>query len=193
MAGQSLSDLLAVPDFTPYEALYRDLHSNPELSLQEQRTASTIATHPALKSYSLHTSIGGLGLAGVLHNGPGSTVLLRADIDGLPVLEVTGLPHASKATMKDVSDGMEKPVMHACGHDTHITCLLAAAEKLADIRSVWTGTLIVLFQPNEERAGGAQAMVDDGLYERIPTPDIVLGQHVMPLRAGTVANRVGTM
>ncbi|KAK4697906.1 hypothetical protein P7C71_g230, partial [Lecanoromycetidae sp. Uapishka_2] len=196
MGEKSITDLLSTkPDLTRYETLYKHLHSYPELSLQEQRTASEIASH--LKSldagYEIKTSIGGHGLAGILENGPGPTVLLRADMDALPVLELTGLPYASKVTMTDVADGIEKPVMHACGHDMHITCLLAASEHLSSIKSTWTGTLVVLFQPNEERAGGAQAMVDDRLYEQIPRPDVVLGQHVMPLRAGSVGHRPGTI
>jgi amidohydrolase len=196
MREQAIADLLGnIPDLTRYETLYKHFHSHPELSLQEKETASAIASH--LKSlnagYELHTSIGGHGLAGVLENGSGPTVLLRADMDALPVLELTGLPYASKVTMKDVADDTEKPVMHACGHDMHITCLLAAAEHLAGIKSAWTGTLIVLFQPNEERAGGAKAMVDDDLYSKIPIPDVVLGQHVMPLRSGRVGNRPGTI
>ena len=198
MAHQSFAELLAdKPDLTAYETLYKHLHSHPELSLQEKQTAATIASH--LKSlnlgYELHTSIGGHGLAGVLANddGSGPTVLLRADIDALPVLEMTGLPYACKVTMKDVSDGIDKPVMHACGHDMHITCLLAAAEHLGRIKSSWKGTLIVLFQPNEERANGAKSMVDDGLYHKIPTPDVVFGQHIMPHRAGYLGNRIGTI
>lgn len=195
-AEKSITDLLAnKADLASYESLYKHLHSHPELSLQEKETASTIITH--LKSldlgYELHTSIGGHGLVGVLKNGSGPTVLLRADIDALPVLELTGLPYASKATMKDVADDVEKPVMHACGHDMHITCLLAASAHLASIKSKWTGTLIILFQPNEERGGGAQAMIDNGLYRKIPVPDVVLGQHVMTLRAGRIGNRPGTI
>lgn len=187
-------DLLSdKPDLTEYEALYKHFHSHPELSLQERETASTITSH--LKSfnagYDLRISIGGHGLVGVLKNGPGPTVLLRADMDALPVLELTGLSYASKVTMKDIADGIDKPVMHACGHDMHITCLLAAAEHLARIKHAWSGTLIVLFQPNEERAAGAQAMVDDGLYDKVPIPDYVLGQHVMPERAGRVGSRRG--
>ena len=192
MGGKDITDLLnKIPDLTKYESLYKHLHSHPELSLQEKETASTIESH--LKSldagYELHTSIGGHGLVGVLKNGPGPTVLLRADIDALPVLELTGLPYASKVTMKDIADEIEKPVMHACGHDVHITCLLAAAQHLAGIKSEWKGTLIVLFQPNEERGGGAQAMVDDALYKKIPMPDVVLGQHVMTLRSGRIGHR----
>lgn len=119
MAGKTITDLMAEkPDLTSYESLYKHLHSHPELSLQESQTASTIASHlESLKAgYELHTSIGGHGLAGVLKNGSGPTVMLRADFDALPVLEVTGLPYASKVTMKDVADDIEKPVMHACGH-----------------------------------------------------------------------------
>ncbi|KAL4912663.1 hypothetical protein BDW62DRAFT_216154 [Aspergillus aurantiobrunneus] len=183
----------ASQDLAPYEDLYRHFHAHPELSLQEESTSQKIAAHLAqLNAYDIHTHIGGFGLAGVLRNGPGKTVLLRADMDALPVKELTGLPYASTVTMRD-ADGVETPVMHACGHDMHITCLLAAAEKLARIRDAWSGTLIVLFQPNEERGAGAQAMVDDGLYDKIPVPDYALGQHVMRLRAGTIGSRVGTI
>ncbi|KAI4258895.1 MAG: hypothetical protein LQ352_001008 [Teloschistes flavicans] len=181
-------------NLAPYESLYKHLHSHPELSYQELGTASTAALH--LRSlnagYEVHTSIGGHGLAGVLQNGNGKTILLRADMDALPVKEETGLDYASKVTMRDVDD-VTKPVMHACGHDFHVTALLAAAERLANMKDSWSGTLIVLFQPNEERAGGAQAMVDDGLYTKVPVPDIVLVQHVLPLRAGHVGCRVGTI
>lgn len=200
MAKTTISDLLAgKPNLSHYEDLYKYLHSHPELSLQESETAATIQSHiESLNHYHkagyvLHTGIGGHGLAGVLHNGTGPTVLLRADIDALPVLEQTDLPYASKVTMKDIADDVEKPVMHACGHDMHITCLLAATEHLARIKATWKGTLIVLFQPNEERAGGAQAMIDGNLYKKVPTPDVVFGQHVMPLRAGRVGNRSGTI
>ncbi|MCJ1274544.1 hypothetical protein MMC21_002340 [Puttea exsequens] len=196
MAELSISELVhELPDLSPYESLYKHFHSHPELSLQEEQTASIIASHiESLKAgYELHTSIGGHGLVGVLSNGAGPTVLLRADMDALPVEELTGLPYASKVKMKDTADGIEKPVMHACGHDMHVSCLLAASEYLAQIKSSWQGTLVVLFQPNEERAGGAQAMVDDGLFKKIPKPDVVLGQHVLPHRAGYVGNKVGTV
>ena len=191
MAQKSLSEILNAADFdlTPYEDLYKHFHAHPEVSQQEKATSQTIGSHLShLGAYEIHKNIGGYGLAGVLKNGIGKTILLRADMDALPVKELTGLPYASSVTMRD-TDGVEKPVMHACGHDMHITCLLAAAEMLARTQDAWSGTLIVLFQPNEERGGGAQAMVDDGLYSKIPIPDHVFGQHVMRLRAGSVGLR----
>ncbi|KAL8739600.1 MAG: hypothetical protein Q9190_007617, partial [Brigantiaea leucoxantha] len=196
MTGQSIKSLLAsLPiDLRPYEDLYSHFHSHPELSLQESETASTIASH--LRSlnagYTIHTSIGGHGVAGVLDNGAGKIVLLRADMDALPVGEKTGLDYASKVTMKD-NDDLLKPVMHACGHDFHITSLLGAAERLANLKDKWSGTLIVLFQPNEERGAGASAMVEDGLYNKIPVPDVCLGGHVMAMKAGHVGSRIGTV
>ncbi len=196
MTQQSLRRVMEISDIdlVPYEDLYKYLHSHPELSLQERATAATAAAHLRKLSagFEIHTDIGGHGLAGVLRNGEGKTVLLRADMDALPVEEKTGLPYASKATMRD-SDGVVKPVMHACGHDMHVTCLLAAAEQLCRIKFAWSGTLIVLFQPNEERGAGAQAMIDDGLYTKIPVPDIVLGQHVMADRSGHVGSKIGTI
>lgn len=196
----SLSDLLDSRSFdlTPYEELYKHYHSHPELSNQERETAATTARHLAkVPDIKVVTGIGGYGLAGVLHNGPGPTVLLRADMDALPVKELTNLPYASTATQFNQRTGDEHPVMHACGHDMHITCMLAAAERLSDLRGDWSGTLVILFQPAEERGTGAQGMVDDGLYDEkkhsIPIPDYVLGQHVMALPAGKVGSRVGTI
>lgn len=134
-------------------------HAHPELSFQEEKTAEAIRKHlEEFKAYEIHTSIGGYGIAAVLANGPGKTVLLRADIDALPVQERTNLPYASQVRMKDV-DGVEKPVMHACGHDMHIAALLGTAETMFRAREEWSGTLILCFQPAEERAAGAQAMV----------------------------------
>lgn len=181
-------------DFDAYEELYRHLHAHPELSLHEGKTAATIANQPALSAFTIHQPIGGYGIAGVLSNGAGPTVLLRADMDALLVAEKTGLEYASKEHFVD-DDGVEKPVMHACGHDMHMTCLVAAAAWLSkpEIRERWSGTLVIVFQPNEERGQGARAMVDDGLYQQVPVPDIVLIQHVMPFKTGTVAVRKGTM
>ncbi|KAL8655585.1 MAG: hypothetical protein Q9210_000795 [Variospora velana] len=181
------------PDLEYYESTYKDLHQHPELSEQEERTSAIAASHLKRNDYSVHERIGGYGVVGVFKNGAGPTVLLRADMDGLPVLENTGLSYASKKEMKD-QYGHTVPVMHACGHDVHITCMMAAAELLHAARSEWKGTLICLFQPAEELAAGAQAMVDDGLYSRhgIPKPEIVLGQHVFCLyKAGTVALTAG--
>lgn len=142
------------------EDFYRDLHRHPELSHQEHRTAAKVAE--TLAGYRVHTGIGGTGVIGILDNGPGPTVLLRADMDALPVLEDTGLPYASSTRATDAT-GHEVPVMHACGHDAHVTALLGAARLMADGRSNWGGTLVALFQPAEETGEGARGMVDDGL------------------------------
>ncbi|KAG8534271.1 uncharacterized protein KY384_001115 [Bacidia gigantensis] len=187
-------------DFPFYEALYKDLHQNPGLSLQEVYASTKVSENlnrlneslPADSKFDIHEGIGGYGIAAVLKNGPGPKVLLRADMDALPVQEKTGLPYASTKREVDRSDGIEKPLMHACGHDMHITCLLAASDTLVHRLCEWSGTLILIFQPNEERGAGAQAMVDGGLYSKIPEPDVVLGQHVMPRKAGTVTVRTGT-
>ncbi|CZS93976.1 probable hippurate hydrolase [Rhynchosporium agropyri] len=185
------------PDLESYEKLYRHLHQKPGLSLQEHLAAEAAAHHlRALEGFDVRTDIGGTGLVGILRNGSGPTILLRADTDALPVKELTGLPYASEKREVDVEDGIEKSVMHACGHDMHITCMLAAASALSSARDNWRGTLIILFQPNEERAGGAKAMIADGLYDpkkhNCPVPEIVLGQHVMPFPSGTVGTRVGS-
>jgi amidohydrolase len=165
----------------------KHFHAHPELSYQEKETAAKIVEHlESLKAYDIHPSVGGHGVAAVLTNGEGKTILLRADIDGLPVEEQSGLSYASTKRMKDL-DGVEKPTMHACGHDIHITSLLAAAEALISARDEWTGTLVLVFQPAEERAGGAQAMVDDGLYKIVLEPDLAIGAHVIPRRAGRLS------
>jgi amidohydrolase len=184
------------PAAGPYEALYRQLHADPEISLQESSTAAVIAQKlKQLEGIEVRTNIGGHGVVGFFRNGTGRTILLRADIDALPMEELTGLQYASSKRMVDITDNVEKPVMHACGHDMHITSQLAAAELLHNCRNSWSGTAIFLFQPNEERGAGAQTMVDDGLYDpqrhAIPKPDIILGAHVMPLRAGKLYTRKG--
>ncbi|MCH1881993.1 amidohydrolase [Agrococcus sp. ARC_14] len=171
-------------------AVYRDLHAHPELSFQEHRTAGIVADHLGSLGYAVTTGIGITGVVGVLANGDGPTVLLRADMDALPVLEETGLDYASTARGVD-ADGNDVPLMHACGHDVHVTCLLGAAEALADASGEWAGTLVVLFQPAEEWGGGAERMVEDGLYDRIPKPDVVLGQHVAPFPAGFAGLHAG--
>lgn len=185
------------PKLDGYQELYKYFHSNPELSNQEKETAATIAKHlkeTISSDFDVRTNIGGHGIAALFHNGSGPTVLLRADFDALPVEERTGLEYASKKRMKD-ADGVEKPVMHACGHDMHISSLLAAAELLVSAKDSWSGTLLLAFQPAEERGTGAQAMVDDGLYDpnkhNVPIPDICLGGHVVPWRSGVLGTRRG--
>lgn len=185
------------PDLSSYEELYKYFHANPELSNQEHETAKSIVSHLKDKissEFDIRPNIGGTGIAALLHNGNGPTILLRADFDALPVLERTELPYASKKRMVD-ADGVEKPVMHACGHDMHITSLLAAAETLYKCKDSWSGTLLLAFQPAEERGTGAQAMVDDGMYDpkkhNVPIPDVCIGGHVMPFRAGVIGTRRG--
>jgi amidohydrolase len=141
--------------------------------------------------FELTEHVGETGVVGLLENGEGPTVMLRADMDALPVREDTGLPYASDKTATD-REGTEVPVMHACGHDMHTTCLVGAATLLAQATGAWSGTLLAVFQPAEETAEGAQAMIDDGLFEKFPRPEVVLGQHVMPSPAGTVSYRAGT-
>jgi amidohydrolase len=170
--------------------LYRDLHAHPELPFQETRTAAIAAERLAALGFGTATGVGGTGVVGVLRNGSGPTALVRADMDALPVLERTGLAYASTVRATD-ADGHDVPVMHACGHDMHVTCLLGAAATLAEHRHAWRGTLLVVFQPAEEIGRGAQAMVDDGLFDRFGRPDVVLGQHVGPLPAGMLALRPG--
>jgi amidohydrolase len=180
------------PQLEQFELTYKDLHQHPELSCQESRTAIIAATHLHRLGFSVHSHIGGHGVAGVLRNGSGPTVLLRAEMDALPILEMTKLPYTSTVRMRD-TDGEEKPVSHACGHDMHVSCLMGAATLLSSASEQWKGTLICVFQPNEERGGGAKAMIDDGLYSKnyVPIPDVVLGQHVVNVRAGYVATRSG--
>jgi hippurate hydrolase len=169
---------LPVPDL---EDFYRDLHRHPELSMREHRTAAALADRLRTSGFETVTGVGGTGVVGVLHNGPGPTVLLRADMDALPVREETGLPYASQAP----------GVMHACGHDLHVTWLAGAARALAAGRDAWSGTLLVLGQPAEETGEGASAMVADGLYERFPRPDVLLAQHAAPGPAGLYAHSPG--
>jgi amidohydrolase len=173
------------------EELYRDVHQHPELSHQEERTAALVADRVRGAGFEVHEGLGGTGVVGVLRNGEGPVVLLRADMDALPVREATGLPYASEVTVPD-ADGNPVPVMHACGHDVHVACLAGAAQLLADGRAHWSGTLIALFQPAEETGDGARGMVAGGLAELIPTPTVALAQHVLPAPAGRLGTRLGS-
>ena len=172
------------------EEFYRDLHRNPELSHQERRTAERVAERLRQAGFQVHEGIGGTGVVGVLENGVGPTVLMRADMDPLPVREATGLPYASTTTASD-PDGHEVPVMHACGHDMHVSCLVGAAQLLADGRDSWRGTVVALFQPAEETGDGARGMLAGGLADLLPTPDVALAQHVLPFPDGQVRIRTG--
>ncbi len=170
--------------------VYRDVHANPELGFAETRTARIAESHLLSMGFEVTTEVGGTGVVGLLRNGPGPAVLVRADMDALPVLEATGLPYASTQVSTDAA-GNQIPVMHACGHDVHVTCLLGACERLAESMNTWSGTLVAVFQPAEELGDGARAMIDDGLYTRFGKPVVVLGQHVAPLPAGMIGLRVG--
>ncbi|MFC8509510.1 amidohydrolase [Streptomyces sp. NPDC057411] len=172
-------------------ALYEDLHAHPELSFQEFRTAGIVAERLRAQGWEVTEGVGRTGVVGVLANGAGPVVLLRADMDALPVKEQTGLPYASTVT-GIAPDGTEVPVMHACGHDMHVTCLLGATAQLAAHRDGWHGTVVAVFQPAEE-VGGAPAMIEDGFLDRFPRADVCLGQHVAPAPVGFVGTRPGTV
>ncbi len=187
-----IADVLAGLNATSrwQERVYKQLHAHPELSFQEYKTAALAASKLKELGYEVVEKIGGTGVVGILRNGEGRTVLARADMDALPVKENTGLPYASTLTATDDA-GEIVSVAHACGHDAHVTCLLGAAELLANARRSWSGTFIALFQPAEEVAGGAKAMVADGLRSRIPKPDVAFSQHVLAHPAGTIGTQVG--
>jgi len=160
--------------------------------MQESRTASLVGERLRVAGYDVTTKIGKTGVVGLLRNGEGPTVMLRADMDALPIEEMTGLPYASKVKTTN-REGKTVPVMHACGHDMHVAWLVGATTLLAEARDAWCGTLMAVFQPAEETAEGAQAMIDDGLFNRFPKPDIVLGQHVMVGPAGNIGGRAGSI
>jgi len=174
------------------ERVYTDIHAHPELSMQETRTAGVAGGRLRAAGFDVTTGVGKTGVVGVLRNGDGPAIMLRADMDALPVREETGLPYASTETAADDS-GKQVPVMHACGHDMHVTWLIGATNVLAQTRDTWKGTLMAVFQPAEETGAGAQAMIDDGLMTRFPKPDAVLGQHVMVGPAGAIGGRSGVI
>src|SRR5215470_2332357 len=185
--------LAHLPSLLPeLEALHTDVHAHPELSMQETRTAGLAADRLRAAGYDVTTAVGKTGVVALLRNGTGPTVMLRADMDALPVEEATALPYASKVRATD-RDGKTVPVMHACGHDMHVAWLVGATTLLAQARDTWRGTLMAVFQPAEETGEGAQAMIDDGLFHRFPKPDVVFGQHVMVGPAGTIGGRAGVI
>ncbi|WP_369830664.1 amidohydrolase [Mycobacterium sp. ACS1612] len=172
------------------EDLYRDIHQHLELSHHEQRTAHIVGEKLRQCGYQVHDGVGGTGVIGIMRNDAGPTVLLRADMDGLPVEEATGLPYASTVRATDAA-GYDVPVMHACGHDIHVACLLGAAALLAQATQLWSGTVIALFQPAEEAGDGARGMVNDGLRDVVGPVDVALAQHVLPAPAGVVGTHRG--
>jgi amidohydrolase len=159
------------------EALYLHFHRNPELSNLEFETSKRLAEEIRGFGYEVTEGVGGTGIVAVMKNGPGPTIMIRADMDGLPVKEQSGLEYASTATQVDEA-GIEQPVMHACGHDVHITALVGTARQMAERSEDWSGTLVLIGQPAEERISGARKMLKDGLYERFPKPDYALAFHV---------------
>ena len=175
------------------EAFYRELHENPELSFQEKQTAERLASALRTAGLEVTTGVGGHGVVGVLANGAGPTVMFRADLDGLPIAEATGLPFASKIRA-EAQGGQAIGVMHACGHDLHMTNLVGTAQWFAENKNAWRGTIVCIGQPAEERAGGAKAMLKDGLFERFPKPDFAFALHCEPmLAAGMVGYRSGPL
>ncbi|MGA0546512.1 amidohydrolase [Brevundimonas sp. VNH65] len=158
-------------------ALFDWFHRNPELSGREVQTSARMARELTALGYEVTTGVGGTGVVAVLRNGPGPTVMIRADMDGLPLEERSGLANASTARQVD-ADGVEKPVMHACGHDVHITALVGTARQMMARKANWSGTLVLIAQPAEERIFGARMMIEDGLYTRFPKPDYALAFHV---------------
>lgn len=185
----------ATPDFSPavkadydkhLRALFLDFHKNPELSYVENRTAAIMAKELRAAGATVTEGVGGTGVVGVMKNGSGPTILVRADMDGLPVKEASGLPYSSTVTHKG-KDGVEVPVMHACGHDVHITSMVGTARRLAAMKDRWKGTVVFVVQPAEERIGGAKKMLADGLYTRFPKPDYAVAFHVS---AGTPTGKI---
>ncbi|MGI9429448.1 MAG: amidohydrolase [Bythopirellula sp.] len=188
--AESVADWLPgeIPQLTQ---LYKSLHQSPELSFEEEKTAARMAESVRKLGFDVTTNIGGHGVVAVLKNGEGQTLLLRADMDALPVVEDTGVPYASVVHVRDAR-GATVGVMHACGHDMHLTNLLGTAGYLASHRDQWRGTLVAIFQPAEERGAGAKAMIADGLLKRFPRPDYALAMHVSSdTPTGTVEYRAG--
>ncbi len=176
-AQSDLRDSIAADYDENLQALFTHFHQNPELSHREFKTAERLAAEIRAFGYDVTEGVGGTGVVAVMENGDGPTVMIRADMDGLPVKEDSGLSYMSTATQEDI-DGIVKPVMHACGHDVHITSLVGTARQMAARKDEWSGTLVLIGQPAEERIAGARIMMDDGLYQRFPKPDYAMALHV---------------
>lgn len=184
-------DRLVAAGYPSLLQTYIHIHKNPELSLHEEVTAKYIAQELTNMGFAVTTGVGGNGVVAILRNGPGPTVMLRCELDALPVQEKTGLEYASTATTQ-ADDGQDVSVMHACGHDAHMTCLMGAARVMSQMQKEWNGTLICIAQPAEEGGIGAEKMLKDGLFTRFPKPDFALALHVdARLPAGTLTCREG--
>ena len=191
MAARDQVATLVEREFSSLDALYKNWHRHPELSFHEQQTSADVAAELKRAHFQVTTNFGGFGVVGVLQNGAGPTLLVRTDLDALPVKEQTGLPYASEVRTKDDA-GNDVSVMHACGHDIHMTVFVGAARLMAQLKDRWQGTLVFIGQPAEERVGGARAMLGEGLFTRFPKPDYCLALHVNPnLAAGTVGYTEG--
>lgn len=189
--SRPLVEARVAAEFASLDAIYRDLHQHPELSFHEERSAAKVAEGLGAAGFEVTAKVGGHGVVGVLRNGPGPVVLVRADMDALPVKEETGLPYASQVRTKD-DKGDEVSVMHACGHDMHMTCLIGTARVMAALKDHWRGTLVFIGQPAEERILGAKAMLDDGLFTRFPKPNYCLAMHVSAdIPAGSIGYTEG--
>jgi len=164
-------------EYASLEAIYKDIHAHPELSFMETRTAALVAKELRACGFEVTEKVGGMGVVGVMKNGPGPVILVRADMDALPIKEETGLPYASKVVTKDFA-GKDQPAMHACAHDMHVTGLIGTARVLSALKEHWSGTLIMIGQHAEEMIGGARAMLQDGLYTKFPTPHAAIALHV---------------
>jgi len=171
------------------DALYKDIHSHPELAFQETRTAAKLAGEMKALGYEVTEGVGNTGVVAIYRNGPGPTVMVRTELDALPLEEKTGLPYAS--TAKQVLRGVETPVAHACGHDIHMSVWVAVAKTMVDLKNDWSGTLMFIAQPAEEGGGGAKRMLADGLFTRFPKPDMGFALHVNPATYGTVSFKPG--
>src|SRR5260221_3262330 len=182
---------MAYADSLRLTEIFKDLHQNPELAFLEVRTSAIVAKELKALGYEVMTGIGKTGVVGILKNGDGPIVMYRADMDCNPVKEITGLSYASTRIMKK-EDGAEVPVMHACGHDAHITWMLGIGKIMVQLKNEWKGTLVFVAQPAEEVLQGAQAMVNDKMYERgVPVPDYLFGMHTFPIPVGYIYNAFG--
>jgi amidohydrolase len=192
LAGRTAAISAAInADFANLEATYKDLHSHPELSQSEVRSAAKLADELRKIGYDVMTNVGGTGVVAVLKNGPGPTVMIRTDLDALPVTEKTGRPYASTVRVRDKA-GNEVGAMHACGHDVHMTSWLGTARVLAGMKDRWSGTLMFIGQPAEEIGTGARMMLEDGLFKRFPKPDFALALHCdSRLQTGRIAYTEG--